>query len=109
MYAPRWTPSIDGRRCDRRGLPSLAFQLRGPLPAAADRLENLMSRIQLALNVDDVDAAVEFYSRLFAAASAKRRPGYANFALEEPALKLVLIENPGNGGSINHLGVEVAS
>src|SRR4051794_30558467 len=90
------------------GLPSLALQLRAPLPAAADRLENLMSRIQLAVNVDDVDAAVEFYCRLFAAAPAKRRPGYANFALEEPALKLVLIENPGNGGSINHLGVEVA-
>ena len=68
-----------------------------------------MSRVQLALNVDDIDAAVAFYSRLFAAEPAKRRPGYANFALEEPALKLVLIENPGQGGSLNHLGVEVAS
>jgi catechol 2,3-dioxygenase-like lactoylglutathione lyase family enzyme len=68
-----------------------------------------MSRVQLALNVDDIDAAVDFYSKLFAAKPAKRRPGYANFALEEPALKLVLIENPGKGGSINHLGVEVAS
>jgi catechol 2,3-dioxygenase-like lactoylglutathione lyase family enzyme len=68
-----------------------------------------MSRIQLALNVDDVDTAVEFYSKLFDATPAKRRPGYANFALNEPALKLVLIENPGQGGSINHLGVEVAS
>jgi catechol 2,3-dioxygenase-like lactoylglutathione lyase family enzyme len=68
-----------------------------------------VSRLQLALNVDDIDEAVTFYSRLFNAEPAKRRPGYANFALDEPALKLVLIENPGNGGSLNHLGVEVAS
>lgn len=68
-----------------------------------------MPRVQLALNVDDVDEAVTFYSRLFAAEPAKRRPGYANFALEEPALKLVLIENPGHGGTLNHLGVEVGS
>jgi lactoylglutathione lyase len=68
-----------------------------------------MSRIQLALNVEDVDEAVAFYSRLFDAEPAKRRPGYANFALDEPALKLVLIENPGHGGSLNHLGVEVGS
>jgi catechol 2,3-dioxygenase-like lactoylglutathione lyase family enzyme len=67
-----------------------------------------MSRVQLALNVDDVDTAVAFYSRLFDAVPAKRRPGYANFALDEPALKLVLIENPGHGGTLNHLGVEVA-
>ena len=57
-----------------------------------------MSRLQLALNVDDIDEAVTFYSRLFNAEPTKRRPGYANFALDEPALKLVLIENPGNGG-----------
>ena len=68
-----------------------------------------MSRVQLALNVDDVDAAVTFYSRLFQAEPAKRRPGYANFALDDPALKLVLIERPGAGGTLNHLGVEVAS
>jgi len=68
-----------------------------------------MSRVQLALNVDDVDAAVDFYAKLFNAQPAKRRPGYANFALDEPALKLVLLENPGRGGSINHLGVEVTS
>lgn len=68
-----------------------------------------MSRVQLALNVDDVDDAVAFYSRLFGAEPAKRRPGYANFALDEPALKLVLIENSGHGGSLNHLGVEVGS
>jgi lactoylglutathione lyase len=68
-----------------------------------------MSRVQLALNVDDVDAAVAFYSTLFGTAPAKRRPGYANFAIDDPALKLVLIENPGHGGSLNHLGVEVGS
>jgi catechol 2,3-dioxygenase-like lactoylglutathione lyase family enzyme len=66
-----------------------------------------MSRVQLALNVDDMEDAVAFYSRLFQAEPAKRRPGYANFALDDPALKLVLIENPGAGGSLNHLGVEV--
>jgi catechol 2,3-dioxygenase-like lactoylglutathione lyase family enzyme len=66
-----------------------------------------MARVQLALNVDDVEEAVRFYSRLFRAEPAKRRPGYANFALDDPALKLVLIENPGAGGSLNHLGVEV--
>ncbi|TQC44945.1 glyoxalase/bleomycin resistance/dioxygenase family protein [Rhodococcus sp. WS4] len=68
-----------------------------------------MSRIQLALNVDDLDEAVTFYSKLFGADPAKRKPGYANFAIAEPPLKLVLIENPGKGGSINHLGVEVES
>ena len=66
-----------------------------------------MSRVQLALNVSDLDAAVAFYSKLFATEPAKRRPGYANFAIAEPPLKLVLIENPGAGGSLNHLGVEV--
>jgi catechol 2,3-dioxygenase-like lactoylglutathione lyase family enzyme len=66
-----------------------------------------MSRVQLALNVDDVDAAVRFYSTLFGVEPAKRRPGYANFAVAEPPLKLVLLENPGRGGSVNHLGVEV--
>jgi catechol 2,3-dioxygenase-like lactoylglutathione lyase family enzyme len=68
-----------------------------------------MSRVQLAMNVDDLEEAVAFYSKLFEAAPHKRRPGYANFALEQPALKLVLIENRGQGGSLNHLGVEVAS
>jgi lactoylglutathione lyase len=68
-----------------------------------------MSRIQLALNVDDLEQAVTFYSKLFGAEPAKRKPGYANFAIAEPPLKLVLLENPGKGGSINHLGVEVAS
>jgi len=66
-----------------------------------------MSRVQLALNVDDLDESVAFYSRLFATEPAKVRPGYANFAVAEPPLKLVLIENPGQGGTLNHLGVEV--
>lgn len=68
-----------------------------------------MSRVQLALNVEDLDAAVSFYGKLFGAEPAKRRPGYANFAIDEPPLKLVLIEGEGRGGSLNHLGVEVAS
>jgi catechol 2,3-dioxygenase-like lactoylglutathione lyase family enzyme len=73
-----------------------------------------MSRVQLALNVSDIDAAVEFYTKLFGTEPAKRRPGYANFAIAEPALKLVLIENPeargaGVTGALNHLGVEVES
>jgi catechol 2,3-dioxygenase-like lactoylglutathione lyase family enzyme len=67
-----------------------------------------MSRLQLALNVNDIDEAVTFYSKLFGAEPAKRRPGYANFAISEPPLKLVLLENAGQGGSLNHLGVEVA-
>jgi catechol 2,3-dioxygenase-like lactoylglutathione lyase family enzyme len=68
-----------------------------------------MSRIQLALNVDDLGEAITFYSKLFNAAPAKVKPGYANFAIVEPPLKLVLLENPGKGGTINHLGVEVES
>jgi len=68
-----------------------------------------MSRIQLALNVDDIDAAIAFYSKLFHTAPAKVKPGYANFAVTDPPVKLVLVENPGRGGTINHLGVEVAS
>ncbi|WP_406281833.1 VOC family protein [Nocardia sp. NBC_00881] len=68
-----------------------------------------MSRVQLALNVDDLEQAIGFYSTLFGVEPAKRKPGYANFAVAEPPLKLVLIENPGHGGSVNHLGVEVDS
>ena len=66
-----------------------------------------MSRIQLALNVDDLAASIDYYSSLFGTPPAKTKPGYANFAVAEPPLKLVLIENVGQGGSINHLGVEV--
>ena len=68
-----------------------------------------MSRVQLALNVSNIDEAVAFYSKLFATEPAKRRPGYANFAVETPPLKLVLIENAEAAGSLNHLGVEVFS
>jgi catechol 2,3-dioxygenase-like lactoylglutathione lyase family enzyme len=69
----------------------------------------IVSRVQLALNVDDLDQAVDFYSKLFDVAPTKVRPGYANFAVVEPPLKLVLIETPGEGGTLNHLGVEVES
>src|SRR4051794_8702157 len=68
-----------------------------------------MSRVQLALNVSDLDAAVGFYTKLFQTAPAKIRPGYANFAIVEPPLKLILIEGAGTPGSLNHLGVEVMS
>ena len=65
-----------------------------------------MSRVQLALDVSDLDGAVAFYTKLFGTEPAKRRPGYANFAIESPPLKLVLIEGP-VGGTLNHLGIEV--
>ena len=68
-----------------------------------------MSRFQLSLNVDDVEASVDFYSKLFGVAPAKHRPGYANFVIEDPPLKLVVIENEGEPGSINHVGVEFES
>lgn len=74
-----------------------------------------MSRVQLALNVSDLEASISFYSRLFGVQPHKRRPGYANFAVDEPPLKLVLIEVPadqrgtGVAGALNHLGVEVTS
>src|SRR5439155_15536329 len=67
-----------------------------------------MSRLQLAINVERLDEAIEFYSKLFGTAPAKIRPGYANFAVEDPPLKLVLIEGEGSG-TLNHLGVEVGS
>jgi len=68
-----------------------------------------MSRVQLALNVDDLHEAVTFYTKLFGTEPAKLEPGYANFAITEPPLKFVLFENPGKGGTVNHLGVEVES
>jgi len=68
-----------------------------------------MSRVQLALNVADIEQAVDFYSRLFDTEPAKRRPGYANFAIADPPLKLVLFEAPGAPERLNHLGVEVES
>ena len=68
-----------------------------------------MSRVQLALNVPDIDQAVEFYSKLFATRPNKRKPGYANFAVADPPLKLVLFEKADADARLNHLGVEVAS
>jgi catechol 2,3-dioxygenase-like lactoylglutathione lyase family enzyme len=73
-----------------------------------------VSRVQLALNVSNIDAAIDFYSKLFASSPAKVRPGYANFVVADPPLKLVLIETPegrgsGIGGALNHLGVELES
>ena len=68
-----------------------------------------MSRVQLALNVTDLDAAVDFYTRLFGEKPAKLKSDYANFAIVEPPLKLVLIAGDGEGGTLNHLGVEVES
>jgi catechol 2,3-dioxygenase-like lactoylglutathione lyase family enzyme len=76
-------------------------------------VEDVMSRVQLALNVSDLEASVAFYSAMFDTVPHKRRPGYANFAIENPPLKLVLIEVPeadrgtGPAGALNHLGVEV--
>ena len=64
-------------------------------------------RLQLAIDVSDLDEAIEFYSKMFATEPAKVKPGYANFAIEQPPLKLVLFENAAGGGTINHLGVEV--
>ena len=68
-----------------------------------------MSRIQLALNVSDIDEGVAFYSKLFATEPAKRKPGYANFEIADPPLKLVLFEHPEASSPLNHLGVEVRS
>ena len=66
-----------------------------------------MARVQLALNVPDIDQAVDFYSKLFATEPAKRKPGYANFAIADPPLKLVLFEHADATARLNHLGVEV--
>ena len=66
-----------------------------------------MSRVQLAINVDNLEEGITFYSRIFQVKPAKIRQGYANYAIKEPPLKLVLFEKLGEGGSINHLGVEV--
>ena len=66
-----------------------------------------MSRLQLAIDVGNLNEAIAFYSKMFSTEPTKVRPGYANFAIEDPPLKLVLFENSDGGGSINHLGVEV--
>lgn len=68
-----------------------------------------MSRLQLALNVPDIDEAVGFYAKLFATEPNKRKPGYANFVIADPPLKLVLFEQAGADSRLNHLGVEVVS
>lgn len=70
-------------------------------------LEVPVSRIQLALNVANIEESIEFYSKLFSTLPHKRRDGYANFVIEEPNLKLVLIENAAEAGTLNHLGVEL--
>lgn len=69
----------------------------------------LGGRLQLALNVDDLDAAIEFYSRMFGVRPVKVKAGYANFAIAEPPLKLVLFSGAGEPGTLNHLGVEVST
>lgn len=66
-------------------------------------------RLQLALNVENLDESIDFYSKMFDTPPAKIKEGYANFEVAEPPLKLVLMQNPGLGGSLNHLGVEVES
>jgi catechol 2,3-dioxygenase-like lactoylglutathione lyase family enzyme len=81
----------------------------GKISMTIDNRGGPVSRLQLALNVSDLDAAVAFYSRLFATEPAKRRPGYANFAVADPPLKLVLFQNESADGRLNHLGVEVES
>lgn len=68
-----------------------------------------MARVQLALNVGNLDEAITFYSQIFNCPPAKVRPGYANFAVDDPPLKLVLIEGHGTPGTMNHVGVELAS
>jgi catechol 2,3-dioxygenase-like lactoylglutathione lyase family enzyme len=89
--------------CGKLGLPQDIDRHRSPSTLEVP----VPSRVQLALNVNDIEEAVTFYTRLFGTGPAKRRPGYANFAIPEPPLKLVLLENPGQGGSLNHLGIEV--
>lgn len=64
-------------------------------------------RLQLAMNVSNLDESIDFYEKMFATKVAKVKPGYANFAIENPPLKLVLFEAPDQGGTLNHLGVEV--
>ena len=68
-----------------------------------------MSRVQLALNVTDIEGSIAFYTKLFGVEPAKVRPGYANFAIADPPLKLVLFEGAGEPGTLNHIGVEVES
>ena len=78
-----------------------------PAPAARPVPTPATGRVQLALDVDDLETAVAFYTALLGTPPTKTRPGYANFAVASPPLKLVLIEKPGRGGTLDHLGVEV--
>ena len=80
-----------------------------PTPLAPDVEAPSTGRLQLALNVDDLDAAIDFYSKMFGTGPVKVKPGYANFAIANPPLKLVLFAGAGEPGTINHLGVEVAT
>jgi catechol 2,3-dioxygenase-like lactoylglutathione lyase family enzyme len=80
-----------------------------PGPHREHSMMTTTSRLQLALNVSDLDAATAFYQDLFGVEPAKRRPGYASFEIPDPPLKLVLFENPGAASPLNHLGVEVRS
>ena len=80
-----------------------------PSPLAPDLEVPSTGRLQLALNVGDLDAAVAFYSKMFGTGPVKVKPGYANFAIAQPPLKLVLFAGAGEPGTINHLGVEVVS
>ena len=70
-------------------------------------MSNPTGRLQLALNVKDLDEAVAFYTKMFGVPVHKRKPGYANFAIQDPPLKLVLFEDPDASERLNHLGVEV--
>jgi catechol 2,3-dioxygenase-like lactoylglutathione lyase family enzyme len=93
-------------------LPAGSPSRRHTIPPAnhpAGKQGGTMSRVQLALNVSNLHEAIAFYSAVFSTEPAKVREGYANFAIADPPLKLVLIETPGEGGSLNHLGVEVES
>jgi catechol 2,3-dioxygenase-like lactoylglutathione lyase family enzyme len=97
--------SIDKRRCRAYGS---GIEARRYGIGGTDQEGSEVARVQLALQVTDLDAAIAFYGALFDAEPAKRRPGYANFAIAEPPLKLVLIEGA-TGGALDHLGIEVDS
>jgi catechol 2,3-dioxygenase-like lactoylglutathione lyase family enzyme len=87
--------------------PTAALAAAAPALADSPAATPDTGRVQLALNVDDLDEAVAFYTALLGTPPAKVREGYANFAVATPPLKLVLIQKPGHGGTLNHLGVEV--
>src|SRR5215218_2063024 len=96
--------------CVRRAPRSSSVPIPGNDPAThREHIVMTTSRLQLALNVTDIDAATTFYRDLFGVEPAKQRPGYANFEIPDPPLKLVLFENPGAASPLNHLGVELAS